>query len=88
MARRSRSAWPREYPASELLLVDDDPVGILEDRLQLRQVVDHFLAAVLAVDEIIHHARTERARAIQGAGGDDILETGWLEFDQHFFHAG
>ncbi len=39
-----------------LLLVDDDAVGLFQDLLQLRQIVNHFLAAVLALDEVVDHA--------------------------------
>ena len=71
----------------DLFLVDDDPVGVLQDRLQLRQVIGDRLPAVLAVDEVVHHPRAERAGAIEGAGGDDVLEAGGLQLDQHLLHA-
>ena len=71
----------------DLLLIDDDPVGILQDRLQLRQVVYDLFAAMFAVDEVIHHAGAKRAGAIQGAGGDNVFKAGWLQFDQHLLHA-
>jgi hypothetical protein len=31
-------------------------------------------AAVLALDEVVHHARPEGARAVERDGGDDVLE--------------
>ena len=48
-----------------LFLVDDDAVGLFEDLLQLRQVVDDRLAAVLAVDEVVDHAALNRAGAVE-----------------------
>ncbi len=70
-----------------LLLIDYNTIGILQDRLQLRQVVNNLFAAMLAVDEVIHHAGTERTWAIEGAGRNNVLETGGFELDQHLLHA-
>ena len=42
---------------------------------------------MLAFDEIIHHAASERSGTIEGAGGDHVLEAGWLQLDQHLLHA-
>ena len=40
----------------DLLLVDDDPVGLLQDRFELRQRIAGRLFTVLGVDEVLHHA--------------------------------
>ncbi len=91
MARRRMSAWPSDEAAhhlgdlNDLLLVDDDAVGLLEDRLQQRmQAVDRLLA-VLAVDvgrDVVH-----RAGAIQRHHGDDVLEAVGLQPLQALAHA-
>ena len=88
IARRSRSAGRACSRAStwrdlhDLLLVDDDAVGVLEDRLQRRVRVLDLLAPVLAVDEVVDHAALERTRAVERAGGDDVLEAVGLELLQ------
>ena len=51
------------------------------------QIVDHLLATVLAVDEVVHYAASQRARPVEGACGDHVLEAGGLELDQHLLHA-
>jgi len=51
-----RVAGERTRNLHDLLLVDNYPIGVFQDRLQLRQVVNHLLAAMLAVDEVIYHA--------------------------------
>ena len=57
-----------------LFLVDDDAVGFLEDLLQLGQIVDDLLAAVLAVDEVVDHAALNRAGAIERVERAEILD--------------
>ncbi len=70
----------------DLLLVDNDAVGILEDRLKLGEIIAEILNPVLTLDKRINHPRTERAGSVQGHHGNHILETGGLELDQVFFH--
>ncbi len=70
-----------------LLLVDDDPVGIFQDWLKLREVVGDLFFAVLAQDEVIDHTRAEGAGAIEGTGGDNIFKAARLKLDQHLLHA-
>src|SRR4030095_5448689 len=68
MALRSVSASPSEQPARsavcgtphDLLLVDHDPVGLLEVPLHRRVLVGDLRLAVLALDEVgdeVHGAR-------------------------------
>ncbi len=67
-----------------LLLVDDDAVGLLEDRLQHRVRVFRVLAAVLDGDvarDVVH-----RARAVERHHGDDVLEAVRLELLQRLLH--
>ncbi len=45
------------------------------------------LRPVLAVDEILDHAAAERARAVEGDGGDDVLEGVGLEVLEELLHA-
>ena len=42
---------------------------------------------VLALDEFVHHARTERAGAVQGQHGDDVFKARGLEHAQILPHA-
>ena len=58
----------------DLLLVDDDPVGLFQQRLDLGQEVAHGLAAVLAVDEVRNHAALDRSRAVQRVEGAQVLQ--------------
>ncbi len=60
----------------DLLLVQDHAVGREQDGLQVRvQVVDAAAdAAVLAVDEVVDHARLQRARPEQRDERDDVFE--------------
>src|SRR6185437_630749 len=72
-----------------LLLVEDDAVGRLQHLLQTRvQVVDGAIdLAVLAVDEVIDHARLQRTGAEQCHQGDDVLETVRLQPSPEVLHA-
>ena len=51
------------------------------------QLVHDLLLAVLALDEIVHHAAFERAGAVQGHQGDDVLEPAGPELHQDLAHA-
>jgi len=55
----------------DLLLVDDGAVGVLQDGLEVGVGVLDGLAAVLAVDEVVHHARRQRARTVQRQQRDE-----------------
>ena len=69
-------AIARQRPSNlhHLLLVDDDAVGLFEDALHRRVVVDDGRALVLAVDKVVDHAAFQRSRSIQRTGGDDVLK--------------
>ena len=69
-----RDAGQHLRDAHHLLLVGDDAVGGLEDRLELGQRVRHRLLAALAplVDAV--HPGVERAGAHERARGDEIVE--------------
>ena len=54
----------------DLLLVDDLPVGVFEDRLKMGCEVSNLSFAVLAVDKLIDHAGVERTRAIKAIRAD------------------
>ncbi len=49
--------------------------------------ISHRLPAVLAVDEIVHHARLQRTRPKQGHQRHDILEAARLEAQDQFADA-
>ncbi len=68
-----------------LLLVDDDAVGLLQDRLEQRVQILGLLDAVLAVDvarDVVH-----RPRPIERVHGDDVVEAVRLELAQRIAHA-
>ena len=60
------------YDLHNLLLIDNTSVGRLQDRLQLRAVVHHFLRMILTLD--ILRNKVHRSRPVQGNSGNDILE--------------
>ena len=64
-----------------LFLVQDHAVGRREHRLQVgMQVVDRPVGpAVLAVDEVVDHARLQRAGTEQRDQRDDVLEAVGLQ---------
>ncbi len=69
----------------DLLLVDHDPVRLLEDALERRVQVVGLLAAVLHRDiarDVLH-----RARPIERDDGDDVLEAVGQQLAQHVAHA-
>ena len=73
----------------DLLLVEDHAVGGFEDRFEARmQVVDRAVAAaVLAVDEVIDHARLQRPGAKQRHQRHDVLEAVRLQAADQVLHA-
>ncbi len=62
-----------------LLLVDDDAVGRFQHRLEVGVKILRLLLALLARDEVIHHARAKRARTVERHQGDDVFEAVALE---------
>ncbi len=76
--------------AHDLLLVDDQPVGLGEDLAQrlLELGVDRFdrLAAVLAVGVVVVGVHAHRPGPVQRQHRDDVLETGGLHAAQQVAH--
>ena len=70
-----------------LFLVDDHAVGWGEAGLQVRMEIVDGLLALLAQDEIVHHAGTQRPWPVQREHGDDVLEAVGLELGQQLLHA-
>ena len=69
-----------------LFLVDDDAVGLLQDRLEQRVQIARVLEPVLDVDvarDVVH-----RPRPIERVHGDDVLEAVGLQLAQGIAHAG
>ena len=80
-----RIAGERLRDLHHLLLVDDDAVGLLQDRLEQRvEIVDMLLAVLAAIVErdVVH-----RARAIERDEGDEVLQPVGLHADQRAPHA-
>lgn len=50
--------------------------------------IDHGHLAVFALDELVHHARTQGAGPVQGQHGDDVFKAGGFEHAQVLAHAG
>ena len=70
-----------------LFLIDDDAVGFFQDLLQLRKIVGHLLAAVLAVDEIVDHAALDRAGPVERVQRAQVLDARGLILAQDVAHA-
>ena len=73
----------------DLFLVEDHAVGRLEHRLQVRvQIVDGRAArVVLARDEVLDHARLQRAGPEQRDQRDDVAEAVGLQPPDQILHA-
>ena len=75
----------------DLLLVDDEAVGLIQDFLerlfQLRVNWGDFLAAVLAVRVVPVGVHTHRAWAVERKGGHNILKSGRLHALKQLLHA-
>ncbi len=69
-----------------LLLVQDDAVGRLQDRFQIRMRVLDLGPTVLAVDEVVHHARLQRPRPVERHQRDDLLEAVGLQTLDQILH--
>ena len=70
-----------------LLLVEHDAVGAGQGFAQRIVGVDDGLLAVLAVDVVVHGARLQRARAVQGDQGDDVVDGVRLQAADQVLHA-
>ena len=71
----------------DLLLVENDTVGRSQYRLQGRVGILDAGTAVLAIDEIVDHARLQRARSKQRHQRNNILEAVGLQAPDQVFHA-
>src|SRR5207244_3316733 len=60
----------------DMLLVDDQAVSLLEDRLQFGERVDDLYLAVFALHVLVYQSTLERPRPEQCDGGRDVLEAG------------
>ena len=90
MALRRTSAWPRREPADRLrdpqnlLLVADDAVGLLEDRLEGRVQIRDRLLAELGLDEL--GDERHRARPIERDDSREFPHGVRLELDDVAAH--
>ena len=85
---RLRAAEPAQGDrrGHDVLLVDEDPVGLLQVRLEQRVQVRHGLLAVLAPDvgrDVVH-----RARAIEGDHGRQVVDRRRAQLADVATHAG
>ena len=71
----------------DLFLIDDNPVGRLQDGFQDRMRELGFLFAMLDVDVVVDHAGLERARPEEGDQRDDVFKTVGTEPLDQILHA-
>ena len=71
----------------DLLLIEHDTERLLQDRLQERMQVGHFLLAVPARNEIRHHAAAQGARPVERDRRDEVLEVFRLQVLDEIRHA-
>ena len=71
----------------DLFLVQNDAVGILQNGRQVWMRKSDLLAAVLTIDEVVHHAGAKRPGAEQRHQGDDVLEVAGAQPLHEVFHA-
>jgi hypothetical protein len=81
-----RVSGHRRGDLHDLLLVDDDAVGLLEDGRQERVGVLHLDLAVPAFDEIVDQAAADRTGPVQGVDRDEILEPFGLQAPEDVPH--
>ena len=75
------ASQPVEDP-HHLFLVHHHPVSLLEHLLEHGVDVAGLLPPVLDVDVLVDHAAVERARPVEGVGGDDVGEPVGLHLHQ------
>ena len=71
----------------DLLLIQDDAVGGVQDRLEVGVQVTHRGLAVFAVDVVADHARFQRSGPEQRDQRDDVLERVRLQLADQVLHA-
>ena len=71
----------------DLLLIDDDPVGLFEDRFEQGMGVDDLHASVPPLHEIVDHSGSQRPRPIKGVERDQIFELFRNHASQDIAHA-
>ena len=72
-----REARQRGGYLHNLLLIQDNAVGILQNGLHQRMEHLSSALAVAASNEVFGHARAQRARAVEGDERNQILEARW-----------
>src|SRR5215510_4410619 len=70
-----------------LLLVDDDPVGVVQNLLHLRHEVTHGFLAVVALDELIDHATIEWSRTVECVERGEVFKALRLQLPADLLHA-
>ena len=70
----------------DLFLIDDNPVGVFQAAFQRRQRIGDVHFSVLALDEFIDHAGTERAGPVQRQHSDDVFKAVRAEHTQVLAH--
>ena len=71
----------------DLLLVDDDAEGLVEQGFEFGQHVADDAAAPLALDEVVDHAALDRAGAIEGVEGGEVFDGVGLVAAEDIAHA-
>src|SRR5688572_12366698 len=71
----------------DLLLVDDDAVGIVENLLHLRRDIADALLSVVTKNKLVDHAAIERTRPVECVESGEIFETFGLQLSADLLHA-
>ena len=71
----------------DLLLVDDDAEGLVEDGLEFGEEIFDGAAAPLALDEVVDHAALNRAGAVEGVESGEVFDGGGFVAAEDVAHA-
>jgi len=71
-----------------LILIDDHPERLRGELLEFGEQIRHPRQAVLAVDEIVHHARSERPGSVEGDDRNQLLEVLGAQLRDELGHTG
>ena len=75
----------RLYDLHDLLLINDAPVSLFQDRFQQRRIIGHGLRMVLSFDVLRN--KIHRSRTVQGDSGDDVFQAFGFQLLHEVLHA-
>ncbi len=71
----------------DLFLIQYNPVGLLQDRLQRGQEIVDLSVPMLAIDEVVDHVAPQRSRPVKGHEGDHVFKDLGSQPSQEVLHA-